>query len=137
MSDSIIISPTKQTGLGHPYTNRKWEKYRNSISAKRRELVLKAKTSPLPAFDDATYLGGVYNRVASDKMLKQLYEDLSSLVLVECVDNTGEFVETIEAYLNNIVNAKSWTSTAHDKNLDYFYGRAYWVELCSSKIIFQ
>ena len=78
---------------------------------------------------------GVYNRVQCDKMLTSLHERLSDLVRVECVDYRGEYIQLIEDYLNNIVNAKSWASPAHDKDFDYFYGRAYWVELYSSIFI--
>ena len=130
---SISISPTKQTGIGLPCSNRKWGNYQGSISAVRRQNVLALKTSPLPYFNDTVYLAGVYNRDESDKMLKKLYGDLGSIVLVECVDYKGEYVQLIEDYLNNIVSAKSWASAAHDKTFDYFYGRIYWVELFSSK----
>ena len=48
------------------------------------------------------------------------------------MDYKGEFIKTIEDYLNNIVNAKSWASNAHDSSFEYFYGRVYWIELFSS-----
>ena len=87
----------------------------------------------MPVFNDSIYLDGYYNRVQSDKMLTNLYERLSDLVRVECVDYKGEYLQKIEDYLNNIVNAKSWSSVARDREFDYFYGRAYWIELYSSK----
>jgi hypothetical protein len=130
----MIIFPSKQTGIGLPASNRKWAKYKSTISANRRELALKTKSSPLPIFDDSLYLAGVYKRVESDKMLTNLYENLFTLVVIECIDYQGEFIQIIEDYLNNIVSAKSWASAAHDTSFDYFYGRAYWVELYSSKV---
>ena len=132
----MSIFPNKQTGIGLPASNRKWAKYKCTISPNRREIASKAKSNPLPIFDDSLYLAGVYKRVESDKMLTNLYENLCSLVVIECIDYKGEFIQTIEDYLNNITNAKSWTSSAHDKNFDYFYGRAYWVELYSSENCF-
>ena len=130
---SISISPTKQTGIGLPCSNRKWANHPGKISAQRRQTVLGLKTRPLPYFNDTVYLAGVYNRVQSDKMIKSLHEDLSSIVLIECVDYKGEYIQLIEDYLNNIVRAKSWASAGQDREFDYFYGRIYWVELFSSK----
>ena len=131
--NSLILSPTQQTGIGLPCSNRKWASYGSKISTDRRKMVSDAKVSPLPFFNDTIYLAGVYNRVESDNMLIKLHEILASIVLIECVDYKGEFIQLTEDYLNNIVNAKSWASAAHDTNFDYFYGRIYWVELYSSK----
>ena len=122
-----------KAGIGLPCSNRKWASQYNKISAARRILVANMKNSRLPLFNDSIYLAGVYNRVQSDKMLTNMYANLSSLVLVECVDYKGEYIHTIENHLNNIANAKSWTSAASDKKFDYFYGRIYWVEEYSSK----
>jgi hypothetical protein len=127
---SIDIFPNKLTGTGLPCSNRKWANY--PMSAALRESALQSKFGPLPFFNDTIYLAGVYNRVQSDAMLQNLYFPLRQLVLVECADYKGEFIETIENYLNNIVSVKSWAGVAHDLNFDYFYGRAYWVELFSS-----
>ena len=123
-------------GIGLPCSNRKWASQSNKVGTERRVLVANMKNSGLPLFNNSIYLAGVYNRVQSDKMLTNMYANLSSLVLVECVDYKGEYIQTIEKYLNNIANAKSWTSTASDKNFDYFYGRIYWVEEYSSKTNF-
>ena len=123
-------------GIGLPCSNRRWASESNKVGTGRRVLVAHLKNSRLPVFNNSIYLAGVYNRVQSDKMLTNMYANLSSLVLVECVDYKGEYIQTIEKYLNNIVNAKSWTSTASDKNFDYFYGRIYWVEEYSSKTNF-
>jgi hypothetical protein len=133
--NSIDISTNKLAGLGLQCKNRIWgtNKYNSTISANTRKLALEAKLQPLPVFNDSIYLAGYYNRVQSDKMLTNLYERLSDLVRVECVDYKGEYLQKIEDYLNNIVNAKSWSSVAHDREFDYFYGRAYWIELYSSK----
>jgi hypothetical protein len=125
----IIFSSNKLTGIGVPCSDRRWATYRDTISPERRELVEQVKTSPLPVFNDSIYLAGVYNRDQSDKMLTNLYANLSSLVLVECVEYKGEYIQTIENYLNNIVGAKSWISVSSDyPEFDYFYGRVYWVE---------
>ena len=107
------------------------------MSAALRELALQSKLGPLPFFNDTIYLAGVYNRVQSDAMIQNLHQPLRPLVLVECADYKGEFIETIENYLNNIVSAKSWSGVAHDLSFDYFYGRAYWVELFSSNSDFH
>ena len=133
LSYSILSSTYIQTGLGLPCSNRNWAKESDFISVDRRQIAIECKTSPLPIFNDSVYLAGVYNRDQSDKMLVDMYANLSTLVLVECVDYKGEFVQIIEDYLNNIVSAKSWTSVSDDQNFDYFYGRLYWVDEYSSK----
>lgn len=134
ISNSFIISTNKQAGIGLPCSNRKWA-VPGYISSATRESAINFKLGPLPVFNDTIYLAGVYNRVQSDAMLSSLHDPLRPLVLVECVDYKGEFIQTIENYLNNIVSAKSWSSVAHDTNFDYFYGRAYWVELFSSMFL--
>ena len=126
--NSISISPNKLTGIGFSCSDRRWANYNDTISPERRQLVEQVKISPLPVFNDTIYLEGVYNRDQSDRMLTNLYENLSSLVLVECIEYKGEFIQTIEDYLNNIVSAKSWASVGNDPNFDYFYGRVYWLE---------
>ena len=135
-SNSFILSPSKQVGFGVPCSNRAWASISNLISAAQREAALQSKLGPLPFFNDTLYLAGVYYRVESDSMINNLTAQLRNLVLVECVDYKGEFIQTIEDHLNNIVNAKSWSGVAHDLLFDYFYGRAYWVELFSSNISF-
>ena len=131
---SNAISPTKQSGMGLPCSNRRWALPSHWFSG-FRERALQTKFSPLPIFNDTVYLAGVYNRVQSDAMIASLHDPLTNLVIAECVDYKGEFLQTIEDYLNNIVSAKSWSSVAHDRDFDYFYGRAYWIELYSSKIL--
>jgi hypothetical protein len=121
-----------QKGLGERCSNRAWANMSILISAIQREDALKCKNSPLPVFNDTVYLARVYNGVQSDNMIQDLWRPLRPLVLVECVDYKGEFIKTIEDYLNNIVNAKSWASNAHDSSFEYFYGRVYCIELYSS-----
>ena len=130
--NAINICPNKQTGIGIPCSDRRWSLPPHWFNG-FRERALQSKMSPLPIFNETVYLAGVYNRVQSDAMLASLHQPLVNLVLAECVDFKGEFLQTIENYLNNIVNAKSWASVAHDRDFDYFYGRAYWIELFSSK----
>lgn len=129
LSTGLTILPTKQVGIGIPCSST----FTGWISATMREEAVNAKLSPLPVFNDTIYLAGVYNRVQSDAMITSLHKPLRSLVLCECVDYKGEYLQTIEDYLNNIVRARSWSSVAHDQSFDYFYGRAYWIELFSSK----
>ena len=133
LNNSLQASTFTQTGLGLSCSNRKWSSESDSISVERRQIAIECKTSPLPIFNDSVYLAGVYNRDQSDKMLVDMYANLSTLVLVECVDYKGEFVQIIEDYLNNIVSAKSWASVSDDQDFDYFYGRLYWVDEYSSK----
>lgn len=135
LTNGITLFPNKQTGLGEPCSNRNWITMSSWVDLPKRVEALQYKKSSLPFFNDSVYLAGVYNRVKSDQMLKALTWPLRSLVLVECLEYQGEFIQTIENYLNNIVSAKSWASNAHDLSFDYFYGRAYWVELFSGNLI--
>ena len=132
--NGIVIFPNKQTGTGVPCSDRRWSLPSHWFGG-FRERALQTKFGPLPFFNDTIYLAGVYNRVQSDAMLASLHEPLVNLVIAECADNKGEFLQTIHDYLDIIVNAKSWSSAAHDRDFDYFYGRAYWIELYSSNLM--
>jgi hypothetical protein len=135
-NSAFIISPNKQAGIGLPCSNRAWASIKNKILPYYYEQSWYAnyhQTNPLPIFNDTLYLAGVYYRSLSDQMLWRLTNPLTSLVLKECIDYLGEYIQAIEDQLNNIVSVKSWSSVAHDTNFDYYYGRAYWVELYSSK----
>ena len=135
-NSALFISPNKQIGLGLPCSNRAWASIKNNILPyyyEQRWYANYHQTNPLPIFNDTLYLGGVYYRSQSDQMLWRLTNPLTSLVLIECIDYQGEYIQGIEDQLNNIISAKSWSSVAHDTNFDYYYGRAYWIELFSSK----
>ena len=133
LNDAFEIWPNKQVGSGVPCSNRAWANMRSYIDYYEQKWYANFhKNAPLPIFNDTLYLAGVYYRVESDQMLWRLTNPLTSLVLIECIDYQGEYIQAIEDQLTNVINAKSWSSVAHDTNFDYFYGRAYWVELYSS-----
>ena len=65
----MSIFPNKQTGIGLPASNRKWAKYKCTISPNRREIASKAKSNPLPIFDDSLYLAD-YDKLRVIKAFK-------------------------------------------------------------------
>ena len=79
------------------------------------------KNSSLPIFNKSLYLAG---NPENNDMISMLLKPLSSLVIIDCIEYKGEFIQAIEDNLNNDANAKSWVSPEADSwyNFDYFYG---------------
>ena len=125
----IYSQAAKQGGLGVPCSNRLWKN--KGYSAATKTTALSTKSKPQPAWNDTAYLDWVNFRLRTgDAMMGGRLDPLKELVLVECVDYTGEFMPKIEEYLNGLATQRSWAYSAHDTDLSYYNGR-YFVELHS------
>ncbi|HZY63148.1 MAG TPA: hypothetical protein VFE38_11530 [Edaphobacter sp.] len=128
--------PANPAGVGVPCTNRvTWKPLAGRFNREiaEAEVLLKA---PFPAWSDDAYLD--YSRTGSrqqgEKMLHARQDELMPLVLAECVEGRGRFVERIALVLDGLATQKSWTLPAHDVKLDSFTGRRYFVELNSADL---
>lgn len=128
--------PETAKGFGENYHNRaSWNnlkqnpKYAKVIKAAEGYL-----NKPFPAWNDKQYL--LYytkgTRPEGEKMMGDRLAWLSPLVWAECLENQGRFVPTIQMVLKELVEQKSWSLPAHDKNRQNFTGKNYTVDLGAS-----
>ena len=130
-----IKLPMKKKGLGVPCSKRAlWGQQKYSDVVKYAATY--ANMNPVPPWNDTAYLewNNSKIRVNSDIMMRNRVQPLRELVQVECIDYEGVYLSKIEEYLNEIALQRSWSFSAHDKELHYYNGR-YFIELGSGIII--
>ena len=109
-----------------------WSDYSNSEFGKRKiadaEILL---DESIPAFTDDDYLEfhrtGL--RYRAEKNYFKRIENLIALMEAECLENRGRFIGRIEEYLTCIAGMRAWTMPAHDRKLDVFEGRSFYIDL--------
>jgi hypothetical protein len=94
---------------------------------------------PMPTLKDALYLEFTQNgnRTAYEKDYFQLEARFNTLVLAECLENKGRFLQLIETYLDQYITCRSWVYPAHDGSLDTFNGKRQIIDLGSSRMSFN
>ena len=99
-----------------------------------RKTLAKAETvltQQVPSFTDDDYLE--YSRTGKRYRTEKNYfariENLTTLMMAECLQNQGRFLAKIDDYLNTIAGMKAWTMPAHDAKLDVFNGRKFNIDL--------
>lgn len=128
-------------GLGVPASDRTtWDRLAGHPDWKRvvpaAEKYLK---EPMPTLKDALYLEFTRSgdRSAYEKDYFELEARFNSLVLAECLENKGRFLQLIETYLDQYINCRSWVYPAHDGSLDTFNGKRQIIDLGSSRMSFN
>lgn len=125
--------PERPQGVGVTCKDRA---YWNEIAAlpEARTLVAEAERSlkeGMPPFVDSLYLHlnktGV--RLPGENMLNARYHHVFRLALAECIENKGRFVPAIRKGIEELCAQKPWSIPAHDRNLNNYYGRDYYVDL--------
>lgn len=83
---------------------------------KRAELILKSKT---PRWDHEAYLdfSKTGQRYVGEQMIFARQKSLAYLVLAECYESKGRFLQKIDEILLALITQPSWTLPAHDYNL--------------------
>jgi Heparinase II/III-like protein len=94
----------------------------------------KLRTSAFPAWDDEAYLEYSRNGVRGngEAMMNARKAWLFPLVMAECVEGKGRFVETIEKTLTELSQQATWTWPAHDSKLGNFKDKNYEVDLLTA-----
>jgi hypothetical protein len=123
-------------GFGRPVSNRSYwsdaeRRTRLADSIHEAERLL---TAEFPRWDDDAYLD--YSRTGKRKegeaMQSRRSAWLAPLVLAECLENSGRFMDRINMVLGEYAREPTWTWPAHDGNLNCFYRRHYIVDLRSA-----
>lgn len=131
--------PSKPVGLGTPCSDRNaWQ----SVSSRFQVQIRQAESylpKPIPEWNDDAYLNFTRtgNRTIGENMLYARQNLLAPLVLAECAEGKGRFLQKIAQVLDQLSAQKSWTYPAHDPKLDSFSGRRYFVELNSAELANQ
>ncbi|MHC4124561.1 MAG: hypothetical protein ACYSSI_13375, partial [Planctomycetota bacterium] len=110
-----------------------WDKPAKSRSA--RGILARAEKwleTPIYEMTDEMYLD--YKKSAGKRRKWQDYRAQSNrrlvdLVLAECVENKGRFLNDIEETIKVICSAKTWMMPAHDLDLVCFYGKVKKIDL--------
>ena len=127
---------TGATGFGEPATDREfWGQigsnpdYASIVPAGEGSL----KTE-LPELPDDLYLdfNSTGNRYRYQTPRSRRRSILTNMVLAECVENEGRFMDGIEGAIRTICSEKTWVLPAHDRELTNFNGTLVTVDLGSS-----
>ncbi len=74
------------------------------------------------------------NRTHYEGKFFQKLNVFRTLVIAECVENKGRFIESIQQLIASYAKDKSWVLPAHDGNLDNFEGRQITIDLFASEV---
>lgn len=93
----------------------------------------------VPPWSDAAYLefSKTGARPDGEAMLKARQAQLIPLVLAECVEYKGRYLEAISKVLDALVSQRTWVYPAHDQRLETFRGERYFVDLNSADVADQ
>ena len=89
--------------------------------------------APLP---DELYLeySQIGNRSRYEKVYFAKLKAFRTLVIAECMQNDGQFIDAIQQAIVSYSADKSWVLPAHDSSNDNFKGRRITVDLFSSEV---
>ena len=130
------LLPAAPAGLGQPCADRvSWTPVSDRLADKvhAAEAALK---SPIPAWNDEDYLdfSRTGNGPRGEAMLRGRDGELSMLVLAECSEWNGRFLDRIGEQLDVISAQRSWTLPAHDGKLENYSGHRYFVDLNAASL---
>jgi hypothetical protein len=91
----------------------------------------KLVSQPIPELTDKLFLdfSRTGNRTRCQRVLGQRHGRIPALVLAECIEDRGRFLEPIEEAIRAVCSEKTWVMPAHDRGLANFEGRTVEVDL--------
>lgn len=97
------------------------------------EILLK---EPIPQQPDNLYLdfSRTGNRTHWQKVCRQRRDRIKWLVLAECLENKGRFLEAIEEIVHILCSERTWVMPAHDRDLANFKGERIDIDLGSARL---
>ncbi|HEU5399853.1 MAG TPA: hypothetical protein VFU86_00775, partial [Terriglobales bacterium] len=118
------LLPAQPLGIGVPcFDQERWKAVASHFQPEiqRAEKYL---SSPVAPWDDDAYLQFSRNgdRLRGEAMIGARNGPLSTLVLAECAEGQGRFLERIVQELDAVSAEPSWTLPAHDPKLENFHG---------------
>ncbi|NQT40852.1 MAG: hypothetical protein HQ581_25380, partial [Planctomycetes bacterium] len=125
--------PDSPTGVGRPITDRApWQRlaklpaFQDAVAD--AEAVLK---EPIPELPDDLFLdfSRTGNRTRYQRVMGDRHARVPRLVLAECLENKGRFLENIETSIRAVCAEKTWVYPAHDRSLANFKGTTIEIDL--------
>lgn len=132
------ILPMRPLGVGRPIDDREaWQKiahaeqFSGAVAAAR-----KIAETPVPELSDELYLdfSKTGNRTRYQRALGRRLGRLPVLVVAECLENRGGFIDAIEREILATCKMKSWLLPAHDRSLRNFRGEAVEIDLMAAHV---
>ena len=91
----------------------------------------KLVSRPIPELTDELFLdfSRTGNRTRCQRVLSQRHGRIGTLVLAECIEDRGRFIEPIEEAIRAVCSEKTWVMPAHDRSLANFEGKTVEIDL--------
>ncbi|MHC4250818.1 MAG: hypothetical protein ACYS9X_16960 [Planctomycetota bacterium] len=128
--------PARPEGVGRPVTDRDaWRELAGHPAyagvVKRAEAYLEEK---LPPISDELYLdfSKTGNRTRWQSAASRRYGRLPWLVIAECIEDGGRFIEPFEEVVRALAADSTWVMPAHDRSLANFHGKSVDIDLRSA-----
>ena len=123
----------RPTGLGDPISEREhWDELAALPSF--QTVVSEAEATanePIPVLTDEIFLH--YSQTGTQTAYRDFEVTarprFADLVLAECIDNRGRFLDRIHDAANAILSERTWVHSFHDPNLDNWEGRVTDIDL--------
>ena len=128
--------PESPVGVGRPIGDRQaWETV--AAAPGFEDVVREAARladQPIPEASDALFLdfSQTGNRTRFQRVRSIRHSRIPTLVLAECIENRGRFLEPIEEAIRVICAEKTWIYPAHDRSLKNFEGKTIEIDLGSA-----
>lgn len=92
--------------------------------------------APFPAWSDDAYLGFTRNgsRPEGERMMNARSAWLYPLVLAECLEWQGRYLDRITEVLGELTRQPTWTWPAHDSHLTNFHAETHDVDLMTADL---
>ncbi len=127
------LLPDSRYAPAPPVTNRRF--WKTMASAETIEGAESIATHAITIISDEDYLH--YSKTGTRRHFTNLRRkrlgDLSTLVLAECMEDQGRFLDKIGEYVASYLAMRSWTDPAHDKKLKVFRGETEGVDLFAAE----
>lgn len=137
--DSIAaMLPAQPAGFGRPISDRAaWDGF--ALTPDGKNAVAKAEkllSEPIPDQPDDLFLEYSINgnRSRWDAVSRNRRRRVSAFAIAECLENKGRFIAPLQEIVKILCAERTWVASAHDKNLDNFYGREINIDLVSSAL---
>lgn len=129
--------PDQPFHLGRPCSDREaWEKVRQSPAA---PLILEAADDfladdPMPILTNELYVktNQTQDRREVDKIIPRFRQRLNVFTLAECLEPNDRFLPRIEKDIRALFDLKAWNFPMHPEGMDFYEGRAEWVDLAAT-----
>jgi hypothetical protein len=128
--------PAHPAGIGRPASDRGWWDVlaRSSEAATAIQRAETCLATPMPPFDASTYLeySTTGDRSRYQSQHGKRWSRLTHLVIGECLEDKGRFIEAIDGTVKSLCADPSWVLPAHDRGMWVFGGGSPYADLVAA-----